>query len=99
MAYDLVIRRPDSSDPIDRQSWLTFALDTVALVQLVANNEQRIGIEFPAFGLFGHYDHPVLFWREGEVVVRYADDEHLSDLQLIASRLRAEAIRAGDGPG
>jgi hypothetical protein len=98
VAYDLVIRRRESSDPIDRQVWLTFALDTVALVQLVAHNQERPGIELPAFGLSSRYNHPVLFWRRGEVIVMYADDEYLSDLQLLASRLRAELVPADSSP-
>lgn len=98
MAYDLVIRRREPSDPIDRQVWLTFALDTVALVQLVPYVEEHPGIDLPAFGLWSHYNHPVLFWRRGEVIVKHAEDECLSDLRLLASRLRAELVSADSSP-
>jgi hypothetical protein len=93
VTYDLVIRRGDPTDQIDRQVWLTFAIDTVALVQLAGNHKEREGIVFPAFGLYRHFDQPVLFWQEGVVVVKYASDEHLSDLRVIADHLRADLVR------
>jgi hypothetical protein len=93
VGYDFIIRRRDGDDPIERQVWHTWAIDAVALVQLAASSEQRDGIVFPAFGLYGAFGHPVLFWQEGVVVVKYATDDHLSDLRLIAGRLRSELVR------
>jgi hypothetical protein len=98
VVYDLVIRRRESSDPIDRQVWLTVALDTVALVQLVPHSEEHPGIDVPAFGLWSRYNHPVIFWRRGEVIVKSANDEYLSDLRLLASRLRADLFLADSSP-
>lgn len=63
MTYDLVNRRADPTDQIDRQVWLSFAVDSVALVLLVASQEQRDRIVFPAFGLYSHFDRPALFWK------------------------------------
>jgi hypothetical protein len=88
----LVIRRADPTDHIDRQVWLSFAVDSVALVLLVASQEQRDGIVFPAFGLYSHFDRPALFWKEGVVVVKYATDIDLADLRVIADRLRADLV-------
>ena len=92
MTYDLVIRRADPTDQIDRQVWLSFAVDSVALVLLVANQEQRDRIVFPAFGLHSHFDRPALFWKEGVVVGKYATDMDLADLRVIADRLRADLV-------
>jgi len=94
---DLLITRQDDADRIERQAWFFFAIHTVALFQLDADLESRPGIEFPAFGLFGRFNRPVLFWRDGSVVVKYADDEHLEDLRLIARRLSADLVEPG-GP-
>ena len=98
VAYDLAIGRAGQSDPINRHRWLSYALKSVALVQLRPDQEIRRGIEFPAFGLFGHYNKPVLFWRDGQVVIKYAGAEHLSDLNLIAEQLEADLVETDTGP-
>jgi hypothetical protein len=92
VANDLAIRRVGQSDPINRHRWLSYALNSVALVQLTPDQESRPGVEFPAFGLFGHYNKPVLFWRDGQVVIKYAGKEHLPDLNVIAEQLEADLV-------
>ena len=98
VTYDWVIRRADPRDQIDRQVWLTFAIDTVALVQLGAAQEHPEGIAFPAFGLYQHFNGPVLFWQEGVVVVRHAADEDIADLRVIAKRLGSDLVPGEDTP-
>jgi hypothetical protein len=56
------------------------------------------GIEFPAFGLFRHYDNPVLFWQDGQVVIKYAEKEHLPDLNVIADQLEGDLVDTGTSP-
>lgn len=88
-----MIRRTHPTEQIDRQVWLTFALATVALVQLNRSQELRAGVGFPAFGLYSHFDQPVLFWQDGVVVVKYAGDEHVPDLRVMADHLKADLVR------
>ena len=71
-AYALAVRRAGQSGPIHRHRWLSYALNSVALVQLTPDQESRRGIEFPAFGLFRRYDNPVLSWRSDQVIIKYA---------------------------
>lgn len=91
--FDLLITRDEGSEPIPRHTWFTLAVDTVALVQIDPRLDTREGIEPPAFGLLHRFNHPVLFWKAGRVVVKYADDEYLEDLRVIARRLGAEVRR------
>ncbi len=82
------------SGRIGRHSWLRVALDTPALKQTSIYPElpDHEGIELPAFGLCSSFGRPILFWRAGEVIVKRAQDEYLSDLAAIASALDARLV-------
>jgi hypothetical protein len=94
VSYDLRITCTEGSGRIGRHSWLRVALDTPALKQTNIYPElpDHEGIELPAFGLCSNFGRPILFWRDGEVVVKHAEDQYLSDLVAIASALDGRLV-------
>jgi hypothetical protein len=94
VSYDLCITRSYGSGRIGRHSWLRVALDTPALRQTSIYPElpDHEGIELPAFGLCSSFGRPILFWRDGEVIVKRAQDEYLPDLAAIAGALDARLV-------
>jgi hypothetical protein len=97
LAYDLLITRADpavsAAEPISRHVWLSLAVATPALMQKRRPPYQPDDdVEYPAFSLLGYFGRPVLFWRDGAVVVKQAEDEYLPDLRIIAARLGARLL-------
>jgi hypothetical protein len=95
VTYDLVIAGKGRSGPIGRHTWLRVALHTPRLKQTSIYPElpEHQGIELPAFGLLSNFGRPILFWRDGEVIVKRAQDEYLPDLAAIARALDARLVR------
>jgi hypothetical protein len=102
LTYDLFIRRVRDdagivSEPIDRHGWLNLAITTPALMLKQRPVESADDdVDYPAFTLLGQFDRPTLFWRDGAVIVRSADDGYVTDLRAIADRLGASLLD-GDG--
>ena len=99
MSYDLLITRAvDTSgsvrEAISRRAWVHAALLTPALVMKHHFPDQADdeGVDYPAFGLLGQFNRPVLFWRNGEVIVKRADDDYLPELFTIAHQLDARLV-------
>jgi hypothetical protein len=103
VGYDLYIKRAAGPaaghrKPINRHTWIRVALGVPALQTTVrfpdlADDE---GVEYPAFSLLGQFGRPILFWRDGEVIVKGAEDEYVPDLWAIARSLDAQLL-FGDG--
>lgn len=94
MSYDLVITRAGDATPIGRHTWLNLAVETPVLVLKTLHPElsEDQGVDHPAFGLYQYYGRPVLFWRNGEVIVQHVEDELLPDLVTIARVLDARLV-------
>ncbi len=89
------------SKPIDRHEWLNLAVGTPALTlkQHVPDESLDDDVDYPAFSLLGRFDRPTLFWRNGTIVVKHADDGYLPELRTIAERLGARLLdRNGSEP-
>ncbi len=89
-----MITRQGASAPIGRHKWLSVAVDAPALVLMTLHPDlpEHHGIDHPAFGLHSCYGPPILFWRNGEVVVKKVGDQFLFDLRAVARMLDAQLV-------
>jgi hypothetical protein len=94
VSYDLLITRAGDATPIGRHTWLNTAVETPLLVLKTLHPElpEDQGVDHPAFGLYTHHGRPILFWRNGEVIVKHVEDEFLPDLVTIARVLDARLV-------
>jgi hypothetical protein len=106
VSYELRIVRTgqDRGEPINRHRWLSYALQTPALHRWDDRawyiRQADEPLDAPVFGLRatdGSATAPRLFWLDGRIIVRDANDEWLTDLRSIASQLQGRLVLPDGG--
>lgn len=98
MAYELRMSHM-GDEPIDRHRWISYALNTPALVRWdnVPRPErpadEPTGI--PVFRFRSQGPSPRLFWRDGEIVILDADESWMPEVVSMARQLGCNYRRVG----
>jgi hypothetical protein len=94
VSNDLLIIRAAGAAPIGRHAWLNLAVEAPMLVLKTLHPElpEDQGVDHPAFGLYQRHGRPILFWPNGDVIIKHVEDEFLPDLVTIARVLDARLV-------